>query len=149
MLFFVAWRRPTSAESRMWTAPASVDSGWLGGFFLFHLLVVDRRQVVERGVQSERVVEGLDVVEDCGAGFAAVEQGAATEQVLRQRGEEALGDGVVVGRGSALWGAEIRFTPRGGIRGSVRRGDLDAGHGRVAMRSRAGASAGLGRAALG
>jgi hypothetical protein len=62
-----------------WTAPASMDSDWLGGLSLFHLLVVDRRQVVERRVESERVVEGLDVVEDGGASFAAVEQGAATK----------------------------------------------------------------------
>ena len=63
----------TSTSPSTWSAPASVDSGWLGGFLLFlvHFLVVDRREVVERGVQSERVVEALDVVEDGCASFGA------------------------------------------------------------------------------
>ena len=39
--------------------------------FLVHFLVVDRREVVERGVQSEPVVEALDVVEDGCASFGA------------------------------------------------------------------------------
>ena len=47
-------------------------------------------------MQSEWVVEGLDVVEDGGACFGAAGESAAAEQVLRERGEEALGDGVVV-----------------------------------------------------
>src|SRR5512132_1564119 len=87
----------------MWTAPASVDSGWSGGllfFFLFHFLVVDRGQVVERGVQPASVVEGLDGVEDGGARLGACAERAATEEVLGRRGEEALGDGVVVGGGA-------------------------------------------------
>jgi hypothetical protein len=41
-------------------------------FFLFHFLVVDRRQIFERGVQPESVVEGLDGVEDGGARLARV-----------------------------------------------------------------------------
>jgi hypothetical protein len=71
------WRNSPSDSYRAtpyhWTAPASVDSGCSGGllFFFFHLLVVDRRQVVERRVESDRVVEGLDVVEDGGSRFRA------------------------------------------------------------------------------
>ena len=50
-----------------------MDSSGLGGllFFLFHFLVFDRREVVECRVESERVVEALDVVEDGGSSFGA------------------------------------------------------------------------------
>src|SRR5215210_1705082 len=52
-------------------------------------------------MESERVVEGLDVVEDGRPRFGAAAQAAASEQILGERGEEAVGDGVVVGRGAA------------------------------------------------
>ena len=75
----------TRGRSEEWTAPASVDSGWLGGLllFLFHFLVVGRRQVVERGVEPERVVEGFDVVEDRSACLGAVRR-ATAQQILGQ-----------------------------------------------------------------
>ena len=43
------------------------------------------------------MVEGLDVVEDCRSCLVAAAELAA-EKILGQRGEEALGDRVVVGR---------------------------------------------------
>jgi hypothetical protein len=70
-------------------------------FFLFHFLVVDRRQIFERGVQPASVVEGLDGVEDGRARLGACAELAATEEVLGQPGEETLGDGVVVGGGAS------------------------------------------------
>jgi hypothetical protein len=59
---------------------------WSGGlwFFFFHLLVVDRRQVGECRVESDRVVEGLDVVEDGGSCFSAAAQFATAKKVFRE-----------------------------------------------------------------
>ena len=44
---------------------------------------------------SVAVVEDLDVVEDLGAQFGLRGPGAAVDELLLQRGEEALGDGVI------------------------------------------------------
>jgi hypothetical protein len=52
-------------------------------------------------VEPDRVVEGLDVVEDGGACLGAAVQCPASEQILGQRVEKAYGDGVVMGKGAA------------------------------------------------
>jgi hypothetical protein len=51
--------------------------------------------VVERGVESVRVVEGLDVVEDREPGFVAGVEVEVVEPLGLEGVEEALSDGVV------------------------------------------------------
>ena len=61
------------------------------------VLELQGREHPERGVPANAVVEGLDVVEDLGGQLAAGRPGAAVKrQFFLERGEEALGDGVVV-----------------------------------------------------
>ena len=49
---------------------------------------------MEAELEPDRVVEGLDLVRDGGASVLAGGEGATEEEVLLERGEEALGDGV-------------------------------------------------------
>src|SRR5262249_59034984 len=54
------------------------------------------RDVPEAGVATGRVVPGLDPVEDRGPGLLPGLERSAAEQLLLERGVEALADGVVV-----------------------------------------------------
>src|SRR5690606_27066068 len=55
-----------------------------------------RAEVAERRVAPARVVEALDVVEDGGPGLGRIAEGMPIEQLALERGEEALGERVVV-----------------------------------------------------
>jgi predicted NUDIX family NTP pyrophosphohydrolase len=65
---------------------------------------LNRRHVAESGVEPDRVVERLDVVEHCRPCVLPGSE-AAAEQVLLERGEEALSDGLVE---AVAFGALIR-----------------------------------------
>src|ERR1700754_2567370 len=58
----------------------------------------------EAVVASLAVVEDLDVVEDFAAEIAAGRPGSAVDELFLERGEEALGDGVVVAIAAAAYG---------------------------------------------
>src|SRR3954463_1605534 len=65
------------------------------------MMVGDRLELrggekAERGVPAAAVEEDLDVLEDLGAQFGLGWPAAAVDELLLQRREEALGDGVVV-----------------------------------------------------
>jgi hypothetical protein len=67
------------------------------------VLLVGRREHPEGRVSARGVVEDLDVVEDGGSQLGAVGPGLAADELLLERGEEALGDGVVpAGNGEIL-----------------------------------------------
>src|SRR5215213_5467423 len=70
---------------------------WLGGGCCWYvlLLVADGAGVVECRVAALAVVEDLDEIEDRRAQPGSGRPGVAVEQLAFQRGEEALGDGVV------------------------------------------------------
>src|SRR5215211_2147306 len=70
---------------------------WLGGgcCWCVLLLVADGAGVVECRVAALAVVEDLDEIEDRRAQPGSGRPGVAVEQLAFQRGEEALGDGVV------------------------------------------------------
>ena len=59
------------------------------------VFVVGGREHPERGVTAAAVVEDLDVLEDLGAQLGLGRPGAAVDELLLERREEALGDGVV------------------------------------------------------
>ena len=59
--------------------------------------VVDRRQVVERGVTTARIVEALDEGEHGAAGFRLGLEATAIKELAFEGGEEALAHGVVIG----------------------------------------------------
>ena len=60
-------------------------------------LVVDGRQIAERGVAAAWIVEALDELEDGHARFGLRLEPAAIEKLALERGEEALRHRVVVG----------------------------------------------------
>jgi hypothetical protein len=60
------------------------------------VLEVQRGEHAERGVSADAVVERFDVVEDLAGELAACRPGTAMDELFLERGEEALGDGVVV-----------------------------------------------------
>lgn len=59
-------------------------------------LVVDRREVVEGGVPTTRVVEAFDVVEDGHARFGLRAEAASVDELAFEAREEALAHSVVV-----------------------------------------------------
>jgi hypothetical protein len=58
-------------------------------------LVIDRRQIVERGVAAMRVIPALNEIKDRDAGFDLGLEAAAVEQLAFERGEKALAHGIV------------------------------------------------------
>src|SRR5215218_2430926 len=61
------------------------------------LLVLSRGDHAERGVTALAVVERLDVLEHGGLELEPARPAAAVDELLLERREERLGDGVVVG----------------------------------------------------
>src|SRR6476469_9073216 len=59
-------------------------------------LVLRWREIPERGVSASAIEEDLDVLEDLRAQFGLGGPAVAVDELLLKRGEEALGDGVVV-----------------------------------------------------
>src|SRR5579872_4089642 len=60
-------------------------------------LVIDRREIADRGMTAATIVEAFDECEDRRARLGLVLEAAALEQLAFERGEEALAHGVVVG----------------------------------------------------
>src|SRR5215203_6769468 len=87
---------PSPDRSPCGVAPLSWTR-WLGGgcCWCVLLLVADGAGVVECRVAALAVVEDLDEIEDRRAQPGSGRPGVAVEQLAFQRGEEALGDGVV------------------------------------------------------
>ena len=67
------------------------------------VLKLQGREHPERRVSADAVVERLDVVEDLRGELAARRPGAAVDEFLLERGEEALGDGVEAPMSTAGW----------------------------------------------
>src|ERR1700689_4538153 len=58
-------------------------------------LVIDWRQIVERGVAAMGVVPALYEFEDCHAGLALGFETAAVQQLTFERGKETLAHGII------------------------------------------------------
>src|SRR5256885_8827523 len=80
-----------------WSCPRFEEPGRLRGSsrLLVHLLVVDRRLVVESGVTAPRVVPALDVLEDGHPSLGLGLEGATVDELALEAGEEAFTQGVV------------------------------------------------------
>src|SRR5262249_39001971 len=61
------------------------------------LLVIDRREIADRGVAPSPIVEAFDEGEDRRACLASVPESASSEQLALKRREEALAHGIIVG----------------------------------------------------
>src|SRR4051812_45912793 len=82
-----------------WSCPRFEEPGRLRGSsrLQVHLLVVDRRLVVESGVTAPRVVPALDVLEDGHPPHRVGLEGTTVDELALEAGEEAFTQGVVVG----------------------------------------------------
>src|SRR5215218_1737616 len=96
------WERETLACG---PAPVRTTRGYLGRWLFdldgcdcfVGLLVLSRGDHAERGVAALAVVERLDVLEHRGLELEPGRPSAAVDELLLERGEERLGDRVVVG----------------------------------------------------
>src|SRR5215207_7038998 len=92
------------ATSEPWTCPGSDDTGLLGSWLFdfagcgccLGLLVLSRGDHAERGVAALAVVERLDELEHGRLELEPARPVAAVDELLLERREERLGDGVVV-----------------------------------------------------
>ena len=62
--------------------------------------------IVKTGVESGAVIEGLDVIEDGGAGLGAGNEAMMVGQFLFETAKEGLDEGVIVAIGFATHGVE-------------------------------------------
>ena len=67
---------------------------------------VDRALVVKTGVESGAVIEGLDVIEDGGAGLGAGDEAMMIDQFVFEAAKEGLDEGVIVAVGFATHGRD-------------------------------------------
>ncbi len=67
---------------------------------------VDRALVVKTGVKSGAVIEGLDVIEDSGAGLGSGGEAMMIDQFVFEAAKERLDEGVIVAVGFATHGRD-------------------------------------------
>ena len=67
---------------------------------------MDRAKIVETGVQSVAIVEGLDVIEDGGASLGADGEAMMLDQFVFEAAKERLDEGVIVAVGFATHGRD-------------------------------------------
>src|SRR6266540_1981715 len=111
------WTSPSGSTT---TAPASRSRANSAGAPTTSCANSATRALSEGAVSSFAVVQDFDVVEDLGAQLGLCRPGAAVDQLLLQRREEALGDGVV----EAVAFASHRLRDAGGA-GLLAEGEAD------------------------
>src|SRR5690606_8428732 len=102
------WRRPgmlpraytasiavLTRHARAWASLSFVDTRSCGRSRVVLGLRSSRGDVAERRVETLAIVEHLDVIEEGGVQLCVGRPGLAVDELVLQRAEEALGDGVV------------------------------------------------------